>query len=320
MTKNLTVASSPHIRGGKTTQKIMLDVIIAMLPVVVASGILFGLDSLIRVAFGAASCVLIEYFYCLLAKKPASTGDLSAVVTGMLLAFNVPAQLPLWQLFVGCLVAIVVVKQMFGGVGMNFVNPALAGRVVMGISFPGTMTAYTFPALTPDGMAGATPLLQLDAISKATPLAERWVGKYADLNALFFGNYGGVLGETCTIALVIGFIYLVARGIIKPIIPLCYVGTTFVFHWLYGAVSPLHAILSGGLLLGAIFMATDYTTTPYTNWGKVIFGVGCGILTATIRTFASTSEGVTYAILIMNLLVSYINDFTRRKPYGGAVK
>lgn len=319
MTKNLIVTSSPHIRGKRTTQNIMLDVIIAMSPVVVASGILFGLDALIRIAFGAAACVLIEYIYCLITKKPDSTQDLSAIVTGMLLAFNVPAKLPLWQLLVGCLVAIVVVKQLFGGIGMNFVNPALAGRVVMGLSFS-SMTEYVYPAMTPDGMAGATPLLQIDALSKATPEAAAHVEKYANIKALILGNYGGVLGETCTIALVIGFIYLVARGIIKPIIPLCFVGTTFVFQWLYGSIAPLHAILSGGLLLGAIFMATDYTTSPYTNWGKVIFGVGCGILTATIRTFASSSEGVTYAILIMNLLVPYINDFARRKPYGGAAK
>ncbi len=298
----------------------MLDVIIALVPSAIAATILFGWGALIRIAISAVSCVLFECVWCLLMKKPDATNDLSAVVTGILIAFNVPSTLPVWQLIVGDLVAIILVKQLFGGIGCNFVNPALAARVVMGLSFPESMTAHVFPATTPDGMTGATPLLQLDALSKATPGAAKFVDKYADITALIFGNHGGVLGETCAIALVIGGIYLVLRGVIKPIIPVTYIGSTFLFHIAFGAVSPFRALLSGGLMLGAIFMATDYTTSPYSNWGKAIFGVGCGLITVLIRTFASTSEGVTYAILIMNLLVPYINDLTRRKPYGGATK
>lgn len=317
---NLVVTSSPHIRGKRTTRSIMLDVIIALIPAIVVSSILFGWGALIRVLIGALGCVLFECLWCLIMKKPDTTGDLSAVVTGLLLTFNIPATLPVWQLMIGCLVAIVLVKQLFGGIGYNFLNPALAARVFMGLSFPQTMTNYAFPATTPDGMSGATPLLQLDALSKATPGAAKLVDKYADLWTLFIGNHGGVLGETCAAALVVGGLYLFIRGVVNPAIPLSFIGSAYLLHLVFGAVAPLNAILSGGLILGAIFMASDYTTSPYTTWGKVIFGAGCGLITVLIRTYASTSEGVTYSILIMNLVVPYINDLTRRKPYGGTAK
>lgn len=320
MSSNLIVTSSPHIHGRKTTKSIMLDVVIALVPAAVMAAILFGWGALIRVFIGILGCVLFECLWCLIMKKPDTTGDLSAVVTGILLTFNVPSSLPVWQLLVGCLVAVILVKQLFGGIGYNFLNPALAARVFMGLSFPETMTAHTFPSTAPDSMSTATPLLQLDALSKATPAAAKLVDKYADLWTLFIGNHGGVLGETCAAALIIGFIYLLVRGVINPIIPLSYIGSAYLLHLAFGAVAPLNAILSGGLMLGAIFMASDYTTSPYSNLGKLIFGLGCGLLTVLIRTYSSTSEGVTYAILIMNLIVPYINDLTRRKPYGGAAK
>ncbi|NLL92367.1 MAG: RnfABCDGE type electron transport complex subunit D [Ruminococcaceae bacterium] len=320
MTKLLSVAPAPHIRSKKTTNLIMLDVIIALLPVVVASGILFGLNALVLIAVSVAGCVLSEYLWCRLMKKPQCVQDLSAVVTGILIALNVPASLPIWQVLFGDVVAIIIVKQLFGGIGYNFVNPALAARVVMGLSFPASMTSYTYPAGTLEGMSGATPLSSIDALSNATPEAATHLGKYADLFSLFIGRHGGVLGETCALAILIGGIYLIIRGIIKPIIPLSFLATTFLLHYAFGSIAPLHAILSGGILLGAVFMATDYTTSPYTDKGKLVFGVGCGILTAVIRTYTNTHEGVTYSILIMNLLVPYINKLTRKKPYGGAAK
>lgn len=318
MNNTPSIASSPHITGRDSTRGIMLDVIIALLPAFALSIYFFGVNSAIVTAVCVAACVGFEALWCVLMKKPMSIGDLSAVVTGMLLAFNLPASIPIWQAVVGALVAIVVVKQLFGGIGCNFVNPALAGRVVMAISFTSTMVNYSFPLryLT---RAGADVMTSSTVLTGATPLAALAGGTNAPALSLFLGEHGGVLGETSCAALLLGGVYLCVRKVIKPIIPLAYIGSTFLFSWMFGNEHPLLFILSGGLFLGAIFMATDYVTSPYTDKGKWIFGVGCGLLTAVIRMFANSAEGVSFSILIMNLLVPYINGWCRKKPYGTEV-
>ncbi len=304
--KNFVVTSSPHIAIKRTTTGIMADVVLAMVPAIVASYIFFGPRALLLIVVCVLCCVVSEAIYCLCMKKPVPVGDLSAVVTGIMLAFNLPASLPVWQAVIGSVVTIVVVKQLFGGIGCNFVNPALAGRVIMAVSFTGTMVNYSYPAQA------------VDILSNATPLSVIWAGNADKMQLwdLFIGNNGGVLGETSCLALLLGGLYLIARGVIKPIIPVAYIGSSFLLLWLFGCPAPLASILSGGLFLGAFFMATDYTTTPYTNAGKWIFGFGCGLITAVIRTYANSTEGVSYAILLMNLIVPYINGWTRRKPYG----
>lgn len=305
----LIVSSSPHISSPATTTRIMLDVLIAMLPAIIMSYVHFGLRALLLILVCAASCVAAEAIYCLLLKKPVPVGDLSAAVTGVMLAFNLPSSLPFWQAIVGSVVAIVVVKQLFGGLGCNFVNPALASRVILAVSFPSAMTHYTYPAAAADALSSATPLA----------LIASGQGKSINLMDLLIGNHGSVLGETCCAALLLGGLYLILRRVIKPIIPLAYIGSAFVFLWAFGCDVPLASIMSGGLFLGAFFMATDYVTSPYTNKGKLIFGLGCGLITATIRTFANSAGGVAYSILLMNLLVPYINDLCRKKPYGTEV-
>ncbi|MDO4567001.1 MAG: RnfABCDGE type electron transport complex subunit D [Oscillospiraceae bacterium] len=318
MNKTPSIASSPHISAAGSTATIMLDVLIALLPAFAASIFYFGLRAALVTGVCVASCVGFEALWCLLNKKPLAIKDLSAAVTGVLLAFNLPASIPLWQAVVGSLVAIIVIKQLFGGIGCNFVNPALAGRVVMALSFTGAMVNYSYPLRT---LTSAS----LDALSSATPLAvlasEEGASSLSALS-LFLGEHGGVLGETSCAALLLGGIYLCGRGVIKPLIPLCYIGSTFIFSWMFGNEHPLLFILSGGLFLGAIFMATDYVTSPYTAKGKLIYALGCGLLTALIRMFAGSGsgEGVSYSILLMNLVVPYINDLTRSKPYGTEVQ
>lgn len=246
-------------------------------------------------------CVVAEFFCRKIMKREQTIGDLSAVVTGLLLALNLPATLnPLMAAF-GCIVAIVVVKQMFGGIGMNFVNPALAARIVLMVSFPAAMTNWM-----PSNLSG------VDAVTSATPLAEGASFSYMEL---LLGNHGGSMGETCAIALLLGGIYLVVRKVIVPTIPLVYIGTAAVLSLLLG-LDPLEQVLSGGLLLGAIFMATDYTTSPITKWGKVIYAAGCGVLTILIRTFAEVPEGVSFSILIMNILTPLIENATTPRAFG----
>ena len=286
----------------------MLDVLIALVPALIASVLIFGLRSLVVVAVSVVNCVLLETLWNKLMKKPDTYADLSAVVTGVLLAFNVPVGMPLWQLLVGDFIAIIIVKMLFGGLGCNFVNPALVGRVAMMLSFTGSMTAY------------ATNVAKVDVLSSATPLSALDKLGLSDIGALLLGRHGGMLGETCAVALILGCVYLCVRGVIKPTIPAVYTATVFVFTFLFNgfdAVSALLSLFSGGLMLGAIFMATDYVTSPMTGKGRVIFAVGCGFLTTCIRLFASSAEGVSFAILLMNLLVPYINDGTRTKPLGG---
>ncbi len=303
----LTVSVSPHLRGPRTTQKIMLDVLIALCPALVASVVIFGWRSLLLTGVSAAMCVACEYIWEKLMRQPVTVTDLSAVVTGVLLAFNVPYTMPVWELLVGDLVAIICVKMLFGGIGCNFVNPALVGRVVMFFSFTADMTNFPAPAGTVDALTSATPLALIRAGS---------IG-WSELPQLLLGVHGGVLGETCAIALILGGAYLCVRRVIKPIIPLAYLGSCLLFMWIFGSPQPVLAVFSGGLLLGAIFMATDYVTTPTTNLGKLVFGLGCGLLTAMMRCFASSAGAVTFSILLMNLVVPYINDLTAPKPFGG---
>ena len=297
----LLVSPAPHVRSKTNTQSIMLDVIIAMTPALIASTIIFGWRALVMVAVCVASCVLFEFLFQKLCKRDVTVGDLSAVVTGMLLAFNLPVRTPIWQAVFGCLVAIVAVKQLFGGIGKNFANPAITARIVMLISFAGSMTNFATSA---------------DATSSATPLTQMGTESMPSLLTLFLGNHGGSLGETCALALIIGFVYLLVRRVITWHTTVVFVGTVALFTLCLGQ-NPLEHVLSGGLLLGAIFMATDYSTTPSTKWGKVIFGLGCGIITVLIRVFGGYPEGVSFAILLMNILTPYISKLTRRKIFGG---
>lgn len=236
--------------------------------------------------------------------QPITIKDMSAVVTGVLLAFNVPVSMPVWQLIVGDVFAIIVVKMLFGGLGCNFMNPALVGRIVIMFSFAGNMTQYTYPANGIDILTGATPLAHSSSLN------------WDHFLTLFLGNHGGVLGETCALALLIGGIYLLIRKVIKIWIPLCFLASLLVFSWAFGVSNPIVSLFAGGAFLGAFFMATDYVTSPLTNKGKIIFGIGCGLITALIRAFANAAEGVSFAILIMNLLVPYIDGLTMSKPMG----
>jgi len=240
-------------------------------------------------------------------KRPQTLGDMSAAVTGVLLAFNLPVTIPLWQAAIGGAAAIIVAKQMFGGLGQNFVNPALIGRIILMASFPEAMNNWIAP-LQGTGT---------DAVTSATPLALLSQSDVAitSLKELFFGIRAGSLGETCVMALLLGGAYLLVRRVISPVIPLIYVGTVFVLTWVLGE-NPLYHILSGGLMLGAIFMATDYTTSPINTTGKVVYAVGCGLLTVLIRLYGSLPEGVSFAIVIMNILVPLIERATRPLPFG----
>ncbi len=300
-TENLTVSPSPHIRSSMTTSKIMGHVLIALVPATVASVVIFGLRALVLIAFCAATAVVWERLCNYIMKKPSSVGDLSAVVTGVILAFNLPVTLPLWMAAIGTFVAIVVVKQLFGGLGQNFANPAVVGRIVLMLSFPSAMNSWVQPFYN-----GA------DVITTATPLATG-EATYSDL---FLGTTGGCLGEVCAFALILGGLYLYAMDIISPAAPLAFMGTVVAFSYLVGE-DGLYQLLAGGVMLGAIFMATDYVTTPVTTKGKVIFGIGCGIITCVIRFWCSLPEGVSFSILLMNIVTPYIDMITRKKAVGG---
>ena len=311
MDQKLIVSPSPHLKSGETTNKIMLDVIIALIPALVASVILFGFRSLLIVAVCVSTCVAAEFICRKVMKRDNTIGDLSAVVTGLLLAFNLPVTIHPLIAVLGGVVAIVVVKQMFGGIGQNFVNPALTARIVLMVSFPAAMSNWVEPLFYRSGQP-------MDAMTTATPLklmADGSQNSLPDLLHMFTGIRAGCLGETCAVALLLGGIYLVVRRVITPLIPLCYIGTVFALTWMLGQ-DPVYAVLSGGLLLGAIFMATDYTTSPLTRSGKVIFALGCGILTVLIRRFGALPEGVSFSIILMNILVPHIERLTRPKPFG----
>ena len=307
--EKLIVSSSPHFNGGRTTQNIMLDVIIALAPAMVASVILFGIRAAALILTCVAACVVFEYLCRKVMKRPQTVGDLSCVVTGILLALNLPVTLnPLMAVF-GCAAAIIVVKQMFGGIGQNFVNPALTARIILLNSFPSQMTHWVAPF---DYSAGA------DAVTTATPLGILKEGTGEALPSyldLFLGVNGGCLGETCALAILLGGAYLIARRVISPVIPLTYLGTVAVLSLAMGR-DPLLDLLTGGLLLGAFFMATDYTTSPLYVWGRVVFAVGCGLITMLIRQYGSLPEGVSYSIILMNILTPLIERYIKPRPFG----
>ena len=308
--EKLNLSASPHIRSKKTVSRIMLDVIIALMPAVIASVLIFGYRSAMVIGVCVASAVLSEFLFQKIIKTPVLVGDLSACVTGLLLAMNLPVSIPLWQAALGSVFAIVVVKGLFGGIGKNFANPAITARIMMLIAFTGTMTAFTAP-LSPDLTSTATPLESLKVMGADLP----------SLKDMLLGLRGGCLGETCVLALVIGGIYLILRGVISWVTPVCFTGTVFLLSLIYGGFDfAVYQVMAGGLMLGAFFMATDYSTTPTRPWGKVIFGVGCGIITAAIRFYGSYPEGVSFSILLMNILTPYIDKWTRPTPIGGKKK
>lgn len=300
---NMIVSVSPHLRDRTTTSTIMRDVIIALIPALVVSVIVFGYRSALIVAVCVATAVLAEWIFEKALKKPNTVGDLSAVVTGILLAYNLPVSIPIWQAMFGSIVAVIVVKQLFGGIGQNFANPAITARIVMFLAFSGTMTAWVYP----DGISTATPL----AIMKSGDLT-----LLPSLKDLFLGNQAGCLGETSTAALLLGGIYLMARRVISWHTPLAFLGTVFLFTFILGQ-EPVYQMVTGGLMLGAFFMATDYATTPTTKVGRLIFGLGCGLLTVLIRLYGSYPEGVSFSILLMNIVTPYITSLTRHKAFGG---
>ena len=296
------VSPSPHLRSHASTRRIMLDVIIALVPAIIASCVHFGWYPLLILAVCVAVCVASEFISRLIMKRDNTVGDLSAVVTGVLLALNLPANInPLIAAF-GALAAIVVVKQMFGGLGMNFVNPALAGRIILLVSFPTAMTTWV-----------ASNFQAVDAVTSATPLAAE-ANTYSYLE-LLLGSHGGSMGETCAVALILGGVYLVVRRVISAAIPLVIMGSAALTSLVLGR-DPLFELLSGGLLLGAVFMATDYVTSPITFRGKVVYGVGIGVLTVLIRQFANIPEGMSFAILLFNILTPLIENITAKKPFG----
>lgn len=316
--ENIIVSSSPHIRDNAHTSHIMRDVCIALVPPLVAAVFYFGIRSLYITALCMVFCVGAEALWQKLTKKTITISDGTAAVTGMLLAFNLPVSAPWWICLIGSAVAIIIAKQFFGGVGHNFMNPALVGRAFLLASWPVIMTKWTAPFST--GF-----LIPADVVSSATPLAilkNPEAGTLPKVWDMFLGNIGGCMGEVSTLALIIGGIYLVIRKVISPRIPLTYILTvavlTFVFpsYGLSGFDSMMYNLLSGGLFLGAIFMATDYVTSPITSRGQLIMGLGCGILTFVIRRFGGYPEGVSYSILLMNVATPLIDRVTRPRPFG----
>lgn len=302
MSKLLNVSASPHVRSKETTQSIMADVCIAMLPAAAFGVFQFGFHALLVLIVTVAACVLSEYVFQKLLKLPLTVSDLSAAVTGMILALNMPANIPLWIPALGGIFAIIVVKQLYGGIGQNFMNPALAGRCFLLISFAGKMSDFTM-----DGWSGATPLAQLKA------------GEAVDVAAMFIGKIPGTIGEVSVIALLVGGIYLAVKKVISLRIPVTYILTVAVFAFIFGKQDMSYVmahICGGGLVFGAFFMATDYVTSPITPKGQIVFGVLLGILTGLFRIFGGSAEGVSYAIIICNLLVPLIERFTLPTAFG----
>lgn len=315
----LLVSPSPHLHTKTSTKSLMRDVVIALLPAVVVSVLFYGWSELLVIGVSVASCVLLEYLITkYLLKKPCSIGDMSAVVTGILLALNLPATTPWWVVFIGAVVAIGVAKMTFGGLGQNLFNPAIVGRVFLLISFPTYMTDWT----KPEGFIG-----NFDAYTGATPLGIVKEGGVAAIEGLdymdmLFMNIGGSAGELSAIALLAGFVYLLAHRVIRPYITVSIWVTVAVFSGIFWLINPaeytdpVFNLLTGGVLLGSIFMATDYVTSPMSNLGGVIFGVGIGVITMLIRYFGAYPEGVSFAILIMNSVVPLINKWCHAKKYG----
>ena len=311
---NLTVSSSPHIKAKETVSSIMLDVIIALIPASLAGVYFFGWRALAVILTSVAACVLSEFVYEKAMKKPVSVRDLSAIVTGLLLALNLPVTIPLWMVVIGAVFAIVIVKQLYGGLGKNFVNPALAARCFMMISWAGCMTAFVNPTGV-DAVSTATPLAIIKGVSE---------GNLPTLTQAFLGAKAGCIGETSGAMLLLGFLYLLFKRVVDFRTPVFYIASFALLIYLFGTNNTgysqgyftLMHLLTGGLLLGSIFMATDYVTTPTTHLGRIIFGIGCGFLTFAIRKFGSYTEGVSFAILLMNLVTPIIERFTTVKPFG----
>ncbi len=317
------VSAAPHARSPITTKSIMRDVILALIPAGLFGIYNFGINALTVIVVAIASCVLTEYLFCKFMKKPQSIGDLSAVVTGILLAYNLPSGFPIWMTVVGSVFAILIVKMLFGGIGQNFMNPALAARAFLLISFPVRMTAFTVEKITSPTTSdylynGA---VALDGVTGATPLAAMKAGETVDLMKMLVGNVGGTIGETSAIAILIGAAYLVLRKVISLRIPLIYIATLAVYVLIFGGKGfdmtfILGHLLGGGLLLGAFFMATDYVTSPITPLGQIIFGICLGFLTGLFRLQGSTAEGVSYAIIFCNLLVPLIDKACKSRTFG----
>ncbi len=316
----LIVSPSPHDENYMKTSGIMLNVIIALIPALCVGCYIFGWRVITLTSVCISSCMIFEYLSRRLMKRSNTLTDLSAVVTGVLLAMNLPVTLPYWMAVIGCFVAIVIVKQLFGGLGQNFANPAITARIVLMVSFPSAMTHWIQPvSYEYDAVSSATPLAMVsngyDAVSSAT---SHTIGNGSELPShldLLLGNVGGCLGETCALALLAGGLYLAARRIISLAAPSAFIGSLAALMAIAGE-DPLYNILAGGVFLGAFFMATDYATTPITFKGKIIFGLGCGIITFVIRYFGSYPEGVSFSILLMNILTPYIEQMTRTKIFG----
>ena len=312
---NLIVSASPHLVTAMDTQKTMLMVLIALVPSLLVSTYVFGFRVLILTAVCIAASMFFEWAWNKLMKRKQTVCDLSAALTGTLIAFNLPSGLPYWIAIVGCFVAIIVVKQLFGGIGKNLVNPAITARIVLFISFATEMTTWPLPRMnqTADVLTGPTPL---GVIHEG--------GQLPTNMEMFLGYIGGSMGEVSAIALIIGGLFLVWKKIISPIIPCCFIGTVFVFALIYYSATgngdalqmAVFHILAGGVMLGAIFMATDYVTSPISAKGQIIFAVGCGLLTSFIRVYGGYPEGVSYSILIMNLAVPLIDRYTRPRIFG----
>ena len=324
----LTISSSPHVHSPITTQTIMRDVLIALAPALLGSVYFFGLRALMVTLISVAACVFFEWLCSKVMKFHCKVYDLSAVVTGVLIAFVCPVTIPYWCVIIGAFFAIVVVKQLFGGVGRNIVNPALAARAFM-FSWPALMTTWVKPGFANSvGLFANTSTEALDGMTAATPLAQMAQGSLpeASMADMFFGNVGGCIGETSVLLLLIGFVYLLIRKVVTLRIPAAFIGTVAVLTLLFpqGGNSNLQwmtsQLLSGGLFLGALFMATDYVTSPVTHLGQVVFGIGCGVLTVVIRYFGGYPEGVSYAILVMNCCVVLLDRIGRPKKFGAPRK
>ena len=320
----LTISSSPHVHAPVTTQTIMRDVLIALAPALIGSVVLFGFRALLVTLFSAAACVFFEWAYAKLTKTPCKIYDLSAIVTGVLLAFVCPVAIPYWCILIGDFFAMIVVKAIFGGIGRNIVNPALAGRAFM-FSYPALMTVWVKPGF--QNWTGIFSAVVTDANSCATPLSSMKSGMLpeATVSELFLGNIGGCIGETSVLLLLIGLVYLLVRKVITLRIPLAFIGTVAVLTFLFPQGNPnfrwmAAQLFSGGLFLGAIFMATDYVTSPLTRMGQIVFGIGCGVLTVVIRYFGGYPEGVSYAILIMNCCVVLLDRIGRPRKFGAPKK
>jgi len=310
---NLIVSAAPHVNAPQDTASIMKDVCIALIPAVAVSTYMFGYTALIMVLVCCAASVFFEWAARKILKRSNTVGDWSAMVTGLILALNLPVTMPYWMAIIGCFVAIVVVKQLFGGLGQNFANPAIVGRIALFIGFATDMTTWK---ITPKMSQAIINFSGADAVTGATPLGLWEKGAELPSNLeMFLGNINGSLGEISAVALLIGGIYLVVKKVISPAIPVSFIATVAVMALLFGQ-DPIFQICAGGVFLGAIFMATDYVTCPITTSGKIIFGIGCGVLTMLIRMYGSYPEGVSFAILFMNILVPHIDDLTKKTAFG----